>query len=227
MEKWCLRSATEFGNMRVVVLNPSCVFGPEGKTYTCLPGELAEKGEFAWVEDGKGIANYVFIDNLIDAMLMVASNPDAHGERYIVNDGSCSWREFLSPLLKDPPESFQSYSVQQLNAFADSRKTRLSEVRNSLLSDKTLRNWFRDQSWFQPFVEPVRTYLRQRPSIGIPNGRDDHLSLPPSWLADLFGPTSTRFSSAKLERLGWKSQVDLRTAQERTVAWLTEMGFRS
>ena len=48
-------------------LLPSCVYGPGGTTFTELPAKLASEGSFAWISDGQGIANYVFVDNLIDA----------------------------------------------------------------------------------------------------------------------------------------------------------------
>src|SRR5262249_14975559 len=49
MERWCLaRSATSLPT-RLVVLNPSCVFGPRGGAYTSLPRRLATDGAFCWV----------------------------------------------------------------------------------------------------------------------------------------------------------------------------------
>lgn len=226
MEKWCFGNIDKMGSTRLVILNPSCVFGPEGKTYTRLPGELAGRGEFAWVEGGQGTANYVYIDNLIDAMLHVANEPGCHGKRYIVNDGSCSWRDFIGPLLPESAESYSSYSVEELKSLDKARRTRLRQVGKSLLGNNTLRNWFREQEWFGPFVESTRSYLRKHPSLNATHGSGAEAIQPPAWLADLFGPTITKFSSAKLEEIGWRSLVDLKTAQQRTVRWLEESGYR-
>jgi hypothetical protein len=45
--------------------------------------------------------------------------------------------------------------------------------------------------------------------------------VPPLWLADMFGPTMTRFSSSKARRvLGWKPSIDLGEAQQRSIRWL-------
>jgi predicted dehydrogenase/nucleoside-diphosphate-sugar epimerase len=226
MERWCLQHARDLGRTRLVVLNPSCVFGPEGKTYTRLPEELARKGQFAWVDEGRGTANYVYIDNLIDAMLLIAAHSDAHGQRFIVNDDSCSWREFLAPLLSRPADEFASYTPTELAGFGKQNRATVRQVAKSLSGDAKLREWVKDRAWFAPFQERVRHYLQrksQHPSAGEPTEAD---SVPPDWLVDLFGPTVTRFSSAKLRGLGWQSKVELTEAHSRTLTWLREMGFR-
>jgi predicted dehydrogenase/nucleoside-diphosphate-sugar epimerase len=227
MERWCLEHASDWGGTRLVVLNPSCVFGPEGKTYTRLPEELARKGQFAWVDEGRGTANYIYIDNLIDAMLLTAAHSDAHGQRFIVNDGSCSWREFLAPLLSRPADEFASYTPAEFAAFGKQNRATVREVAKSLLGDAKLREWIKERAWFAPFRESARHYLQQKSqpqSASEPFPVVD--SVPPDWLADLFGPTVTRFSSAKLRGLGWQSKVGLTEAHARTVTWLREMGFR-
>jgi nucleoside-diphosphate-sugar epimerase len=227
MERWCLRQAPSLNRTRLVVLNPSCVFGPEGKTYTRLPEELGQKGQFAWVEEGKGIANYVFIDNLIDAMLLAATLQEAHGKRFIVNDGSCTWREFLAPMLSQPASEFASYTTAEFESFARQQRTTLRQVATSLLEDQRLRNWFRERSWFQPFKDSAQRYLRRHELVRDSTADSMTAQLPPpSWLADLFAPTVTRFSSEKLRDLGWQSRVGLEVAQRKTVEWLDEMGLR-
>ena len=99
MERWCLARAGSSHPTRLVILQPSCVYGPGGQTYTRLPLELARKGAFCWVSDGRGIANYSYVDNVVDAIVLAATSERAHGERFLINDGWCTWQEFLAPLL--------------------------------------------------------------------------------------------------------------------------------
>src|SRR5262249_39179921 len=73
MERWCLRRAGTSQKTRIVILNPSCVYGPRGQTYTQLPVQLAHQGAFCWIEAGSGSANYTFVGNLVDAMLLAAT----------------------------------------------------------------------------------------------------------------------------------------------------------
>src|SRR5262249_28186024 len=114
MERWCLRRAQDPGNTRLVVLLPSCVYGPGGATFTELPAKLGREDNFAWIADGQGIANYVFIDNLIDAICLAASSPRAHGQRFIINDGWTSWREFLNPIVGPWLTNIHNYAPGEL-----------------------------------------------------------------------------------------------------------------
>jgi nucleoside-diphosphate-sugar epimerase len=48
---------------------------------------------------------------------------------------------------------------------------------------------------------------------------------PPEWLASVYGPARSEFSSAKAERvLGWRPRVELAAAQRETIRWLIENG---
>ncbi|MBV9597685.1 MAG: NAD-dependent epimerase/dehydratase family protein, partial [Chloroflexi bacterium] len=114
MERWCLRRAQSSGPTRVVVLSPSCVYGPAGDAYTALPVRLAREGGFCWIDDGRGAANYTYVDNLVDAMLIAAISSVAHGRRFIINDGTSTWREFLGQLLGRQAENLPSYTRRQL-----------------------------------------------------------------------------------------------------------------
>src|SRR5262249_53551737 len=114
MERWCLRRAASSHETRIVVVNPSCVYGEGGKTYTRMPVEMARARTFCWIDDGQGIANYTYVDNVVDATLLAARCPLASGKRFIISDGFCSWREFLTPLLGPLADGLVSYSTKQL-----------------------------------------------------------------------------------------------------------------
>ena len=225
MEQWCLETAQHLGKTRLVVLNPSCVFGPEGKTYTQLPLELAKKSQFAWVDDGRGIANYIFIDNLVDAMLWVASCPNAHGERYLVTDGFCSWRQFLEPLLGHHAEDLPSYQAAKFASFDRLDRNKLPDVFKSLMGNAELRKWVRDRKWMNSIKQIARPLAKDKSATVVATNHADQPHMyPPSWLPELFGPTVTRFSNSKLRGIGWQPSVGLAEAHLRTKKWLAEIG---
>jgi nucleoside-diphosphate-sugar epimerase/predicted dehydrogenase len=116
MEQWCLERAKSSGRTRIAILNPTCVFGPAGGAYTTLPVTLASRGQFCWIEDGRGICNYTYVDNVVAAMLKAATLEAAHGQRFIINDGHMPWREFLEPLLGPLAQDLPSYSVEAFKA---------------------------------------------------------------------------------------------------------------
>jgi nucleoside-diphosphate-sugar epimerase len=86
-----------FGRSRglpFTILRPSCVYGPGSPHWSVLPLKRIRKGKMRLVAGGKGAFNYVYIDNLMDAVLLVARDDRALGEAFIVNDGCTTWREF-------------------------------------------------------------------------------------------------------------------------------------
>ena len=236
MERWCLqRAASGSGATRIVVLNPSCVYGPEGKLYTQLPIQQARKGKFCWVEEGRGAANYTYVDNLIDAMMLATERAaEAHGQRFIINDGCCSWREFLTPLLGEYALALPSLSAHEILAHRETtqraslkaivahmaRDQKLAEMIGTLpVIGRSLRFLFNASPIMRARLAKMRTS-----NVARANGALS--SLPPEWLVDLFGPATARFSSGRAARvLGWRPHVTLAEGQRITAAWLREVGL--
>jgi nucleoside-diphosphate-sugar epimerase len=77
-----------------VILRPSGVYGPGSTHWSIVPLKRVRKGKMFFVNGGRGLLNYVYIDNLVDAILLVAEDDRAAGEAFIVNDGATTWREF-------------------------------------------------------------------------------------------------------------------------------------
>jgi len=77
------------------MLRPSCVYGPGSPHWSIIPFKRIRKGKMPLVAGGRGAFNYVYIDNLVDAIALVAGDDRALGEAFIVNDGTTTWREFF------------------------------------------------------------------------------------------------------------------------------------
>jgi nucleoside-diphosphate-sugar epimerase len=78
-----------------VILRPSGVYGPGSTHWSVVPLKRIIKGKMFFVNDGRGLLNYVYIDNLVDAILTAAEDDRAVGDAFIVNDGATTWREFF------------------------------------------------------------------------------------------------------------------------------------
>ncbi len=231
MEKWCLERAKTSRTTRIVVLNPSCVYGPDGPTYTELPAVLAGKGGFCWIDDGKGNANYLYVENLVDAILAATTVPDAHGQRFLINDGTTSWKRFLGPIVESWREQIPSYSLRELRDLAKqaarSRGSVVSAVRTAL-RDEEVRAELRDLTitrWLKKFVPPEvigpsgQTFQHSTTKNGSP-------AVPPVWLSELFGPCGTTILSRKAEKvLGWRPRVSLEQGQRNCRAYLDWKGI--
>jgi nucleoside-diphosphate-sugar epimerase len=84
-----VRQSAEEGAFEAVVLRPSIVFGPgmpNRSLYQLI--SLVDRGWFAFVGAVGAMANYVFVDDVADALWMCATSPDARGTYNLSDDRS-------------------------------------------------------------------------------------------------------------------------------------------
>lgn len=234
MQQWCLDFARTMQGTRLVVLNPGCVYGPGGKTYTTLPLDLAINRRFCWIDNGCGTANVVYIDNLIDAIMLALTTPAAHGRNYLIVDQAMTWRDFLTPLLPGYAAALESQSVRELRDPVIADPVTLKQIivhlannydflalvnRNRLL--RMLKTTaFRLSGHVRKNLIAEREQVAAAGSLPRPAQPTPNY---PAWLADLFGPTVTRFSSERAAtELGWRPRVTPQQAMARTVDWLQQ-----
>ncbi len=87
------------GIMPTVILRPAVVYGPEDPQCTSRSLEFAQRHLLFLVSRGKGYFPHLYIDNLIDALLLAAKKEPAVGEIFNLTDGvNTSANEFFSCL---------------------------------------------------------------------------------------------------------------------------------
>ncbi len=79
----------------VVVIRPGQVFGPRGRSWTLNMIALVKKRIPVLLGGGEGHAHPVFVDNLIDGLILAATHPDAQGEAFNLVDQPLPWKEFF------------------------------------------------------------------------------------------------------------------------------------
>jgi nucleoside-diphosphate-sugar epimerase/predicted dehydrogenase len=227
MERWCLSRARSSLPTRIVVLNPTCVFGPGGNAYTNIPVDLACEGQFCWIDGGTGYCNYNYVENLVDAILAAARVKAAHGNRFIINDGVVSWRELLEPMLRPfINDDLPSYTAAELKNLPRYGKpfsildliraaTAASEVRQVARRSRTLRVLSARARAMHTARGVVNSHPRPQTAVGR------NSKFPPETLGNLYVNTRTSFSAKKAnEMLRWQPAVGLPTALQRTIDWL-------
>jgi nucleoside-diphosphate-sugar epimerase len=83
-----------------VVLRPPIVYGPECYNFVIRPLTMIKHGKMVLVGRGVGLCWHVYIENLIDAVMLAAARPDAAGEVFIISDGKddTTWRDYFNLL---------------------------------------------------------------------------------------------------------------------------------
>jgi nucleoside-diphosphate-sugar epimerase len=84
------------GEIVATIVRPADVYGPGSRPWTILPIAAIKAGTFALPAMGKGIFTPVYVDNLIDAVLLAAIKPQGAGQVFTISDGqTLTTREFF------------------------------------------------------------------------------------------------------------------------------------
>ncbi|MDB9465745.1 NAD-dependent epimerase/dehydratase family protein [Dolichospermum circinale] len=87
-----LNNAPEFG---VIVIRAGDVYGPGSIPWIVRPIQMMRQKLFAYANDGKGVMNHLYVDNLIDAIFL-AIEKSAYGEIFNITDGQeTSWKDYF------------------------------------------------------------------------------------------------------------------------------------
>jgi nucleoside-diphosphate-sugar epimerase len=87
-----LNSSPDFG---VIIIRAGDVYGPGSIPWIVRPVLMMRQKLFAYANDGKGVMNHLYVDNLIDAIFL-AIEKEAYGEIFNITDGEkTSWKEYF------------------------------------------------------------------------------------------------------------------------------------
>jgi nucleoside-diphosphate-sugar epimerase len=85
-------------NFGVIVIRAGDVYGPGSIPWIVRPVQMMQQKLFAYANDGKGVMNHLYVDNLVDAIFL-AVEKTAYGEIFNITDGQeTSWKEYFNSL---------------------------------------------------------------------------------------------------------------------------------
>lgn len=93
-------------NLPFVIVRPGMVYGPGSRSWTVRLALWARRGLTPLIDGGRGTAYPVYIDNLVDLLLVCATHPAATGEIFNgVDDGPVTFADFLGAYMAMIPTS--------------------------------------------------------------------------------------------------------------------------
>jgi nucleoside-diphosphate-sugar epimerase len=79
----------------VTVVRPTCVYGPYGLAFTIDPLRELRTRNVVLVNGGEGLSNVVYIDDLVEGLMLAAVEPAAIGEIFnLSGEPPLTWRKF-------------------------------------------------------------------------------------------------------------------------------------
>ena len=83
-------------SVELVILRPGIVFGPRSRWVSDIADQLLSDRAYL-INEGQGICNSIYVDNLLEAIQLALTIPAADGETFLVGDRErVTWLDFYS-----------------------------------------------------------------------------------------------------------------------------------
>ena len=234
-----VQAATAAG-LRAVILRPTIVYGPYGPFVTSIVDAARERGVVTLLDEGRGICNAVYVDDVCDAIRAAIENERALGHAFFVTaDRAVTWREFnltFAEMVVPPPRVVSVDSAEVRRYWASQRPTLRADLRAvaTLAGSAELHRQLSTVRTFRTLIQGGKRVLK-----GV---------LPPAWTTALrdrrgtmaggvdgTGPAISWPDPGRVTRecmhvafsneraravLGWSPRYDLPTGAAMTRTWL-------
>jgi nucleoside-diphosphate-sugar epimerase len=227
------------GTVPVAVLQPTAVYGPWGGVWTEAVLQSLKTGRQILVNGGDGLANAVYVDDLVSAMLLAAVKDGAVGEAFLVSgEEPVTWRELFGHFerMLGPERRTVDMTVEEAHAYSRQWKRERSRLVGEGLrlfkSDRDFRERMmatREMVWLRDLASTVlpeswQTRIKARISGGggrpsLPPSRELPIHpLTPSMIGFFRAKTRVRIDKAK-RVLGYRPAFDFEAGMEITEEW--------
>ncbi len=96
-----LRTIAEAARMPYSIIRPAQIYGPCSGMWTGTLFKVARIRPTPWLGNGSGSVFPIYVDDVVDLMILLAIHPDAIGEAFnCAPDPSPTWREFMGGYSK-------------------------------------------------------------------------------------------------------------------------------
>lgn len=217
-----LQRSSEKGLLHSSILQPTIVYGPFSWLWTDYVVEKLLSGTVVLPAKGEGICNAVYIDDVVDALVLAVMHPGRSGEKYIISGPTPpTWREFF--------ERYNQYlgkgSIQYIDvaALAGERSGLAGKMKNILANPLQLAN----RKPVRLILNMIQKLLGDRGIEGLKSlikalkkSRGPIVYYPDAGELELYCATGVcRIEKAK-RLLGYVPKMDFKTGFELTAEYL-------
>jgi nucleoside-diphosphate-sugar epimerase len=231
-----------------VILRPTIVYGPYGPFVTSIVEAARGRGVFALLDEGRGICNAVYVDDVCDAILAAIDTTEGVGSAFFITaDSAVTWRDFnlaFAHMVVPAPRVISVSSEDVRRYWAARRPTFKSDItalgrlatsaefHRHLSSVVMLRTLITGGKRIVKSVLPSERLTALKDRRGArPGGDAGGAGSEPSW-PDLGRVTREcmriAFSSERARTvLGWRPRYDLPAGVAVTRSWLESANMLS
>ena len=100
LERLLLKAVRE-QRVPATIVQPTIVYGPYCKPWTITPADMLVNGTVVLPDAGEGVCNAVFVDDVVDAMILAARAPGAVGQRFLISGEPVTWSAFYEGIARE------------------------------------------------------------------------------------------------------------------------------
>jgi len=224
-------------SLPVVIVQPTLVYGPFSPHWTVAPIQRLTTGLVPLLNHGDGYCNAVYIDDVVDAMILAAIRPGIDGETFLISgEKPVTWKDFYGAFenrlgIRGTVEVVEEELIKTIKARRRQRGTlpqllnlmRHPEVATTLISLplvqstlKLFRNSLPDDRW-----QALKSFLLvSRSGNHVLNGSGKVLHIPDEMLLGLYR-TKTRVRIEKARKyLGYVPKFDFERGMDLTAHFI-------
>lgn len=222
-----------------VILRPRIVYGPYSSYVLNIFTTLCNtNGIFYLIDEGYGACNTVYIDNLIDAIILSIINDNANNNTFfITDDEQVNWKRFYETFLNMAGREYVFANIessQHVQEKVSGIEQIIKDVK-AFVTSSTMLNFVKEAPFIRTPANALLSYLYSLPTerkmrikewLGIPD-KDKYIisnySLPQGFdMSRLQRESGTGYSNIINSRtiLGYSPRIDFHTGCELTRQWL-------
>ena len=224
--------------LRATTLRLGAIYGPWGGAFTIYPLDSLASGRVALIDDGLGLSNATYVDDVVQAMILSAARQVDDARMFIIRGPDrVTWRQF--------------YEAYQAMLGGDSLTSMtLPQIRTELRRRRTQAMWrlgpclvralkqdadFRAVLSQAPFAERAKDFVRRRlmsvstkaaaPRRAPAEMNTRPLQIPPEMMWGFYASKSDYQIDSARELLGYSPVFDLEKGMALTGAWARWAGL--
>ena len=221
----------------VAVLQPTAVYGPWGGVWTETVLKSLRTGRQILINGGEGLANHVYVDDLVSAMLLAAVRDEAVGQAFLISsEEPATWREMFGRFERMLGGEPRTVDMTEAEALAYWKKWQRAQPRligeglRIVKQEQRIRErlertregvWLREmastvlpESWQQK----IKGRLASGRGPSTPDREAPIHPLPPKMIGFFRARTRVRIDKAK-RLLGYRPAFDFGTGMDLTEQW--------
>lgn len=218
--------------MATTTLRLGAVYGPYGPAFTVGPLTALRAGRMALIDDGQGVCNAVYIDDVIQAILLAARRDDGGARMFSIRGPDrVTWRALYESYERMLGANDTLVPMNRASMRAQRRRDALAAVRALMpatLAALKASADFKRTAGALPYVRALYAKVRRAPATGaatapvaVAASRPDHrpIFLIPDMMIDYYASTSDYRIDRAMGELGYAPQYDLARGMALTERW--------